>query len=88
MAPAAVASDRIERAARALRDGDAALLLGGVALRGAGLRAAARVRAASSARLLHDVFVARLERGADLPAIERLPYFPEQAIASLGTCAA
>ncbi|MBS1106967.1 MAG: thiamine pyrophosphate protein domain protein TPP-binding [Deltaproteobacteria bacterium] len=84
MAPAAVASDRIERAARALRDGDAALLLGGVALRGAGLRAAARVRAASSARLLHDVFVARLERGADLPAIERLPYFPEQAIASLG----
>ena len=83
VAPAAVASDRIERAARALRDGDAALLLGGVALRGAGLRAAARVRAASGARLMHDVFVARLERGADLPALERLPYFPEQAIASL-----
>jgi acetolactate synthase-1/2/3 large subunit len=83
VAPAAVASDRIERAARALRDGDAALFLGGVALRGAGLRAAARVRAASGARLLHDVFVARLERGADLPAIERLPYFPEQAIAAL-----
>ena len=82
-APAAVSADRIERAARALRDGGGALFLGGVALRGAGLRAAARVRAAASARLLHDVFVARLERGADLPAIERLPYFPEQAIASL-----
>jgi acetolactate synthase-1/2/3 large subunit len=83
VAPASVASDRIEQVAEALQRGDAALFLGGVALRGAGLRAAARVRAASSARLLHDVFVARLERGADLPAIERLPYFPEQAIASL-----
>ena len=81
--PAAVASDRIERAAQALRGGDAALLLGGLALRSGGLRAAARVRAACGARLLHDVFVARLERGAELPAIERLPYFPEQAIAAL-----
>jgi acetolactate synthase-1/2/3 large subunit len=80
---ATVPADRIERAARALRDGDAALLLGGVALRSTALRAAARVRAASNARLIHDVFVARLERGADLPAIERLPYFPEQAIAAL-----
>ena len=83
VAPASVSSDRIEQAARSLQRGDAALFLGGVALRGAGLRAAARVHAASSARLVHDVFVARLERGADLPAIERLPYFPEQAIASL-----
>ena len=85
VARAGVASDRIEQAAIALRRGDAALFLGGVALRGAGLRAAARVRAATRARLLHDVFVARLERGADLPAIERLPYFPEQAIAALAT---
>jgi acetolactate synthase-1/2/3 large subunit len=79
----AVPGDRIERAARALRGGDAALLLGGLALRGSGLRAAARAAAATGARLLHDVFVARLERGADLPALERLPYFPEQAVASL-----
>ncbi len=83
VAPARVSDDRIEQAARAVRSGDAALFLGGVALRGTGLRAAARVAAASNARLLHDVFVARLERGADLPAIERLPYFPEQAIAAL-----
>ena len=82
-APAAVPNDRIEAAARALRAGDAALFLGGVALRSTAQRAAARVRAASNARLFHDVFVARLERGADLPAIERLPYFPEQAIAAL-----
>jgi len=79
----AAPADRVARAARALRAGDAALLLGGLALRGSGLRAAARAAAATGARVLHDVFVARLERGADLPAIERLPYFPEQAIASL-----
>jgi acetolactate synthase-1/2/3 large subunit len=82
-APASVAGDRIDAVARALRAGDAALFLGGTALRGAGLRAAARVRAACGARLLHDVFVARLERGSDQPAIERLPYFPEQASAAL-----
>lgn len=81
--PTAVASDRIDAAARALRAGDAALLLGGAALGAAGQRAAARVKAACNARLLHDVFVARLERGGDLPAIERMPYFPEQAVASL-----
>jgi acetolactate synthase-1/2/3 large subunit len=83
VAPAAVPAERIDAAARALRAGSAALLLGGLALRGAGLRAAARIRAATGARLLHDVFVARLERGADLPAVERLPYFPEQAIGAL-----
>lgn len=83
-APAAVSAERVERAAAAVRAGGAALFLGGVTLRGAGLRAAARVRAAAPAtRLLHDVFVARLERGADLPAVERLPYFPEQATAAL-----
>jgi acetolactate synthase-1/2/3 large subunit len=82
-APVAVGAERIDAVARALRAGDAALLLGGLALRGAGLRAAARVRTATNARLLHDVFVARLERGADLPALERMPYFPEQAVAAL-----
>jgi acetolactate synthase-1/2/3 large subunit len=85
VAPAPVAGERVEATARALRDGAAALFLGGVALRGAGLRAAARVRAASGARLVHDVFVARLERGADLPVVERLPYFPEQASAALAS---
>lgn len=82
-APASVPGDSVESAAQALRAGGAALFLGGTALRGAGLRAAARVRAATGARLLHDVFVARLERGSDQPAIERLPYFPEQASAAL-----
>jgi acetolactate synthase-1/2/3 large subunit len=59
------------------------LLLSGLALREAGLRAAARVAAATGARLLCETFPARLERGRGIPRIERLPYFPEQAIDAL-----
>jgi acetolactate synthase-1/2/3 large subunit len=58
-------------------------LLGGGALGERGLVAAARVGAASGARVFHDTFVARLERGGGLPAPERLPYFPEQAAQAL-----
>ncbi|HTY17192.1 MAG TPA: acetolactate synthase large subunit [Myxococcota bacterium] len=73
----------VERAARALRDGPAALLIGGPALRDRGLVAAARVQSASGCRVLHDTFFARLERGGALPSFERLPYFPEPAIQTL-----
>ncbi|MEB2311687.1 MAG: acetolactate synthase large subunit [Polyangiaceae bacterium] len=84
-APAPVSQDRVEATARLLRAGAdrVALLVGGAALGARGLRAAARVRAASGARILSDTFVARLERGAGLPETERLPYFPEQAVAAL-----
>ncbi|HSJ96399.1 MAG TPA: acetolactate synthase large subunit [Myxococcota bacterium] len=81
--PATVSADRVEAAARALTAGGAALLVGGAALGTRGLRAAARVRAACGARVLHDTFVTRLERGAELPDLERVPYFPEQATAAL-----
>jgi acetolactate synthase-1/2/3 large subunit len=82
-APARVPVERIERAAAALRGGGAALFLGGRALREGGLRAAARAAAATGARLVSECFPARLERGAGLPAVERLPYFPERATAAL-----
>jgi len=71
----------VAAAAEALRgDAPAALLIGGPALVERGLRAAARIRAATGCRVLHETFFARLERGGDLPCFERLPYFPEQAI--------
>jgi acetolactate synthase I/II/III large subunit len=82
--PAAVPDRAIEAAARALRSGGrAALLLGGAATRGAALRAAARVAAATGARLLHDTFPARLERGAGIPRAEPLPYLTEMATEAL-----
>ena len=80
--PAAV--DAVEAAARALRSGEpTALLLGGRACRARGLRAAARTAEATGARLLGETFPANLERGAGLPAVERLAYLGEFAVAQL-----
>ena len=60
------------------------MLLGGLALRERGLAAAARIAAVSGCRLLCETFPARVERGAGMPAVERLPYFPEQVLDTLG----
>jgi acetolactate synthase-1/2/3 large subunit len=85
--PAALAPPRgeaVEAAAMALRaGGKTALLLGGRALREGGLVAAGRVAAATGARLLAEVFPARLQRGAGRPAVERIGYFPELATQQL-----
>jgi acetolactate synthase-1/2/3 large subunit len=78
---------RVEAIARRLRESrSGALLLGLGALREAGLRAAARVAAATGAALLCEVFPTRIERGAGLPRVEKLPYFPEQAQQRLAGC--
>lgn len=85
-APAAprVSDDAVARAAAALRgDTQAVLFLGGHAMRERGLRAAARIAAATGCTLMCETFPARWERGAGTPAIERLPYFPDQGIAAL-----
>jgi acetolactate synthase-1/2/3 large subunit len=47
------------------------------------VRAAAAVAAATGARLLSETFPPRAVRGGGLPPIERLPYPPELALASL-----
>ena len=74
-------SEDIERAAEVLRgDGKAALYLGGRALRHEGLTAANRVAAATGCRVLSEPFPARTERGAGIPPVERLPYFPEDVL--------
>jgi len=83
-APLAVPDAVLEAAAAALRSGEPTVLfLGGRALREPGLVAAARIAAATGAALIAETFPARLERGAGLPAIDRLPYFAEQAAGKL-----
>jgi acetolactate synthase-1/2/3 large subunit len=78
--PSAVPSTRIEAAAAALRaDAPSLLLLGSSALRASELKTAARIAARTGAHLIADTFFARAERGAGLPVVTRLPYFPEQA---------
>ncbi|MCI0339457.1 MAG: acetolactate synthase large subunit [Acidobacteria bacterium] len=81
--PPAVSSQAIEQAAQALRGDQAVLFLGGYALRERGLKAVARIAEASKCKLMCETFPARWERGAGTPIIERLPYFPEQAIGAL-----
>jgi acetolactate synthase-1/2/3 large subunit len=80
-----VASDAaVEAVARALRGrGDTALLLGGRALRESGLVAASRIAAATGTKLLAEVFPTRIERGAGLPAVERVAYLAELASVQL-----
>jgi acetolactate synthase-1/2/3 large subunit len=79
-----VPGDVIDTVAKALRSGEpVALLLGGAALRERSLLAAGRVAARTGAKLLAEVFPSRLERGAGLPAVERLGYFAEFALAQL-----
>ena len=82
--PRPVTEPAIHSAAQALRAGTSAVLfLGGRALTERGLRAASRIAAASGCRVVHETFPARLARGGELPAFPRLPYFPEQAVATL-----
>ena len=67
-----------------LRSGEpTVLMVGGDATRERGLTAAARIGEATGARLLCETFPTRLERGAGIPAIDRLGYFAEAAAAQL-----
>jgi acetolactate synthase I/II/III large subunit len=75
-----VPTDTVDEVAKALRSGErTALLLGGSALRADGLHAASRVAVGTGAALLGETFPANLERGAGIPAVERLAYFAEMA---------
>ena len=81
---AQVSAEAVTDTAKALHaSGAAALILRGVALQEAGLRAAARVQAATGCRLLCDTFVPRIDKGAGLPRVDRVPYFPEDGVAAL-----
>lgn len=82
--PPKVGDDAIKQAVEALRrDEPKVLFLGGHAMRERGLRAAARIASATDCKLMCETFPARWERGAGTPIIERLPYFPEAAIAAI-----
>jgi acetolactate synthase I/II/III large subunit len=76
--------DAVQIAAKVLQsDEPAVILVGGDATRSAGLTAAARVATATGARWFCEVFPARLERGAGVPAVERIAYFAEAVAAQL-----
>lgn len=84
----AVDRDGLRAALETLRSGaPTVILIGGDATRTPGLAAASRIAQATGARVLCETFPARLERGAGVPAVERLAYFAEAAEAQLAGAA-
>lgn len=74
----------IEKTVAILRkNSKSAMLLGGPALRGQGLKYAGFIKALAGCDLLANSFPGRVDRGTGLPAIDRIPYFPEPAKALL-----
>ena len=62
----------------------AVLFMGAQAIRARGLVAAGRIAAKTGCALMCETFPARIERGGSMPAVGKLPYFPEQALELLG----
>ncbi|WP_328852190.1 acetolactate synthase large subunit [Micromonospora globbae] len=80
----AVDPDIINQVAQIIRSGDtAALVIGGPALREAGLCAASRIAAATGVRVLQELYSNRVEHGAGLPTFPRLGFYPDQALEQL-----
>src|SRR5581483_1185231 len=75
----------IEVARRLEADGPAVLLLGSEALTERGQRAAFEVATSTGARLMMESYPAIVSLGGDLPALERLAYFPNDVLRQLGS---
>ncbi|MGH7931891.1 MAG: acetolactate synthase large subunit [Candidatus Binataceae bacterium] len=79
----AVAPDStVAKSAETLRKhgAKAAIFIGGQATRERGLAALARIAAKTGCSLVCETFPARIERGGRMPVVQKLPYFPEQAL--------
>jgi acetolactate synthase I/II/III large subunit len=83
--PLRVADDVIRLAAATLHHHreKAVIFLGAQTMRSRGLSAAGRIAGKLGCRLVCETFPSRIERGAGLPSVEKLPYFPEQALEML-----
>jgi acetolactate synthase-1/2/3 large subunit len=79
-----VDAEAVRTIASVFRSGEpTVLLIGGDATRGAGLTSAARIAAATGIQLFCETFPTRLERGAGVPAVDRIAYFAEAVVGQL-----
>lgn len=79
-----VSDEQLSTAAEALKKGSkTCLFVGGKALREEGLELAHRIASATGAKVICEVFPARIQRGRGRFAVERLPYLGEFAAAVL-----
>ena len=76
-------SAQIEAAAKRLATEGAALMIGGSALFGQGLRLAGRISAKTGCRLLVDTLIPRLSKGAGAPIVDQLVYAIDPKMAQL-----
>jgi acetolactate synthase-1/2/3 large subunit len=84
VSPTPVDEAAVKRCVEALRgDGPVALLMSGQGLSKEGLIAAHRVADVTGCRVLSECSPGQLDRGAGLPPVERIPYFPEMVIEKL-----
>jgi len=82
--PKSVPSDRIDKVVNMLQSGKKCLILvGGREITADQGLQLGRVSKATGARICSEVFPAKLARGAGTVAMERLPYFIEQAVEHL-----
>jgi acetolactate synthase-1/2/3 large subunit len=88
--PPSAPDDAIVKSAEILRvnGGKTVLFMGSLATRERGLKAAGHIALKTGCRLMCETFPARIERGGAMPAVEKLPYFPEQATDALSKSAA
>jgi acetolactate synthase I/II/III large subunit len=82
-APAPVASEALDRAARALRTKRSAIFVGGTATDAAQLGLAERIARSTESRVIMETFPPIVERGAGVASPERLIYLSEFAISQL-----
>ncbi|ONI76863.1 acetolactate synthase large subunit [Actinosynnema sp. ALI-1.44] len=74
-----VAENVVQAIVDVLRSGESTvILLGNVGTRERAIRAANRISQATGVKLFAETFPARIERGAGVPALERLGYLAEQ----------
>ncbi|NDW04508.1 acetolactate synthase large subunit [Jiella pacifica] len=83
LAPTAPDGARVDTAARALRAGrQTTILVSGLALRERQLKLLDRLANATGARLMAQQANGRMQRGAGRPALDRVPYVIDQALAT------
>jgi acetolactate synthase I/II/III large subunit len=77
-------AEAVKQAEKALQTGKkAVLLIRGSALKERGLKAAGRISAKTGARIVCDTLAPRIQRGAGLVIVERIPYLAEDIVTFL-----
>ncbi len=81
--PCPPSPESVQDAARVLRSGVGALILGGASMNARALAAAGRLAAATGVRVFAERSTPRLASGRGHFPVQKVPYFPEDAIAAL-----